>query len=204
MSDATGPIGCPDCGRPIARQCAGHVKRARGGREPGHRCHNSAEHGTNVCGSHGAGAPQVRAAAQRRVAEAGALALWERYSANGDGPAPVDVAVELSRLCSEVVAFKNWCGERLAALGAGDLDVLDPGTAAMVVLFERAMDRAGKLLADVSRLGIEGRLAGLTELQGRAMERVLRGALQDLGHDDRDPAIGAAVAARLRLEDSRG
>jgi hypothetical protein len=204
MSDTAGPIGCPDCGRPISRQCAGHVKRGRGGRQPGHRCHQSARQGTNVCGSHGAAAGQVRAAAQRRVAEAGALALWQRYSANGDGPAPVDVAVELSRLVAEVRRFADFTGARVEALSRGAWRPDDPRAAAEVALYTGALAEARKLLLGVGRLGLEARLARLSEVQGMAIERVLRGALADLGHDDRDPAVGAAVAARLRLESGRG
>jgi hypothetical protein len=180
------------------KRCTAHITS---GPEAGRRCKLPPIRGGVTCHKHGGSAPQVRAAAARRVAQSEALAVWQRHA--GNGYAPVDTVAELARLVAEVVAFKDWAGEQLAALAAGDFDALDPATAATVGMFERSLDRAGRVMADVVRVRLEARLAGLTELQGRAMERVLRGALADLGHDDRDPAIGAAVAARLRLEDGR-
>src|SRR6266566_4775886 len=91
-------------GRPIGRQCEGHISS---GPEAGRRCRRSASRGSNVCTSHGAGAGQVKAAAARCVAEAGALAAYERHSPNGSAP-PVDVAGGLLELVAEVSRFAAW------------------------------------------------------------------------------------------------
>jgi hypothetical protein len=94
---------CPDCGKLIARQCVGSVDRENGSR---HRCHRPARRGTTVCGgrgSHGGNAPQVKALAARRVEQAKAVAVFERYSP--DGPRHVDVPADLAAIISEV---RNW------------------------------------------------------------------------------------------------
>jgi hypothetical protein len=140
-------------GRPIVRQCTAHITR---GPDAGRRCRRSAVRGTNVCPMHGGRAPQVRAAAARSVATAQALAAYERYSPNGHGP--VDVLAELGRLVAEVRHFADWAGGRVAALTAGDWRPDQPRAAAELALYERALDRAGRLLADVARLGLDAAL----------------------------------------------
>lgn len=197
----TGPVGCPDCGQPITRQCAGHVQRARGGREAGHRCHQSARRGGTVCGAHGGAAPQVRAAAARRVAEARALAVYERYAPNGQHP--VDVWAELAALVAEVRRFTDFTGSRVAALTAGDWRPDEPRAAAEVALYERALDRAGRLLTAAAALHLDDvereRAAEelwahrrVAEVATAAIEAILR----RLGHPDprRDEHVAAVVA----------
>lgn len=146
----TGPVGCPGCGRPISRQCAGRVKRT------GHRCHRSADHGAAVCGSHGGSAPQVREAAARRVAEAEALATFERYSPNGDGP--VDVFAALEALVARVTSFADFAARRIETLTAEHWAAFSPRTAAEVDMFRQACRDAAQLLTATARLGLDERL----------------------------------------------
>lgn len=65
---------CAKCGRPHVTptgvpSCAGHITRDRGpGRPPGSPCALPPLRGATVCANHGGRAPQVAAAAKRRVA----------------------------------------------------------------------------------------------------------------------------------------
>jgi hypothetical protein len=131
------------------RQCTARSKRT------GQRCKRAPIIGGTTCWLHGGAAPQVQRRAAERVAEARALATFEHYSPNERSPEPVDVLAELAVLVREVTGFKNFAADRLRALTADDWRVSDAGIAAEVALFERAADRAGRLLVDVSRLGIE-------------------------------------------------
>ena len=148
----TGPIDRSDGGRPISRQCTGHITS---GPEAGRRCRRSADHGTTVCGSHGASAPQVRDAAARRLAEAEALATFERYSPNGSGP--VDVLGALEALVARVTSFADFAAARIETLTAEQWAAFGPRTAAEVDLFRQACRDAGRLLTDAARLGLDER-----------------------------------------------
>jgi hypothetical protein len=165
----TGPIGCPDCGEPIARQCAGHITRARSGREPGHRCHHPALRGATVCGSHGGAAPQVQRAAARRLADAEVMAAAVQFSVNGRSP--VDVLAELERLTAVTTAFMEFATARVEALSPGEWAAFGPRTAAEVDVFRSALAEARRLLTELARLGlVERQLAQ----QRETMEREVR------------------------------
>jgi hypothetical protein len=168
----SGPISrapCPDCGKLIARQCAGTVDRPDGTR---HRCHHSARRGSTVCGgrgSHGGNARQVKAKAAERVAEAQAIEVYRAYSPNG-GNTPVDVVGELARVVAEIARFKDFLGERVAALSAQEWRHDHPArdrVRAEVALYGQALDRTARVLVDVSRLGLEEQ----TRAAGGRLER---------------------------------
>jgi hypothetical protein len=158
----------------------------------GEQCRKAPVRGATVCATHGGSVGRVKAAAARRVAESAALAVWQRH---GNGHEPVDVAAELARLTAEVTAFKDWAGSQLAALTAGEWDALDPGTAATLGLWERALDRAARVLADVARLGLTAHAQSVTEQQAA----VLTKALNDLGCPAGHADVRAAVYRRIRM-----
>ena len=143
----TRPIKRADGERPIVRQCTAHVPSGR-------RCRRSAVKGASVCPSHGGSAPQVRAAAAVRLAEAAAVATFERYAGpNGDSGA-VNVVTELARLVAAVTAFRDFTEARLRAVTEAEWAAHGPRVAAQVRMFETACDQARRLLRDVARLGV--------------------------------------------------
>jgi hypothetical protein len=168
----------------------------------GERCRKAPVLGATVCATHGGSVGRVKAAAARRVAESAALAVYERHSPNGD--TPVDVGGALLELVAEVRHFAAWCGQRIEALTAADFSPADPAAAAEFGLYERALDRSGRLLADVSRLKLEARLVRITELQVAALSRIVERTLRDHGVDPRDESVRRSVAAYARLESGRG
>jgi hypothetical protein len=152
---------------------------------------------------HGAQAAQVRRTAAVRVAESGLLATFEKYGGPVDGQSgTTDVVAQLTRLVAEVCAFKDYAHGLAASLTAGEWQALDdPHVAATVGLWERAADRAARLLVDVGRLGVVERVlatqAKISEAQGAAMAAAIRRIVVDLGHDPNDPRVREIVYVRL-------
>jgi hypothetical protein len=136
-------------------------------------------------------------AAARRVAEGKVLAAYERHLPNGDGPAPVDVLGELGRLVAEVTRFKDFAATRIEALSGEQWAAHDPATAAEVAMFERACDRAGRLLVDIARFGLDLRRGALDEQLAEDMEWVIRAALADV-EIGVPPGLSDALARRQR------
>lgn len=153
-----------------SRQCAAHSSRT------GLRCKAFAIHGGTVCRMHGGSAPQVKAAARRRLAEEDAERLTRRFDL-ADAPRLTDPVGELSRVAGQVVYVLDALSERTRADSVAEL-----GEAEFVAL-ERALDRASRLLVEVNRLGLETKQAALNERQADIMLRILAGVVTDLGHD---------------------
>lgn len=170
--------------------CSATSKRSR------ERCRRHAARGSTVCVMHGAKAPQVRAKAARRLAEARATASLAEQGVTPLGD-PLDA---FKGLTEEVVAFKDFLAARVAELRAaltredrtGHEDVR-----ADLAAYERALDRAGKLLGDYVRLGIEDRRAALDERRAALVEVVLLRVLAALGHDPAAPEVRRVVHAEL-------
>lgn len=162
----------------------------------GNRCRRSAILGGTVCYVHGGRAPQVKAAAERRLAEAAVVRRLDEY-----GITPIGSPLEaLSRLAEEAVALKDVLAQRVAALD--DMRYRsDQGTEqlrAEVALYERAMDRAGRFLTDWVKLGFDDRMVRVHEVQAAALVAVIQALLADpeLGLDDRQRQLAPALVAR--------
>lgn len=74
---------------------------------------------------------------------------------------------------------------------------------AVVILFERALDRAAAFAAMMAKLNIDDRLvklnARISEAMGERLAGAIEGILEDLGHRDprHNPAVAPVVVARL-------
>ena len=116
--------------------------------------------GATVCHAHGGRAPQVKAAAARRLAETKVRKALDEVGVR-EVTNPLE---ELRALTGEVVAWKDALATHVAHLedryryqdakGGEQLR-------AEVALYERALDRAGKLLETWARLGIDAMLADM-------------------------------------------
>lgn len=138
-------------------------------------CPNPPIKGATRCRMHGGAAPQVRAAAARRLAATKAKqALDEVGIREVDNPLH-----ELRDLTSEVIAWKDVLANHVASLqdryryedakGAEQLR-------AEVALYERALDRAGKFLEMWARLGIDAMLAEADlKIQKAQKDRIIAG-----------------------------
>ena len=157
-------------------------------RGDGQPCRGYAIVGGSVCDAHGGRAGQVRAAAQRRVAQAKAkrIVLSEGYREVAD---PVTA---LARLAGEIEALKDALGQAAAGLEIGSLD----GASPVLDAYERALDRTRQILVAMVRLGLEARLVQLDERQAQVMEAVLEAALAELRLPARAADRARAVLTR--------
>jgi hypothetical protein len=164
----------------------------------GGECGHWAMAGGMRCRMHGGASPHVRAAAQRRVAEAKALRAVRR-----EGIEPIgDPVEELRDLASEAKSLKDHFGARLKALQ--EIRYSTPGAGeqlrAEVALYERALDRSQKFLADLARLGLDERRVRVTEAQAAVLLGVIVRGLASAGlPDDLQLAARTAIATELRL-----
>lgn len=116
-------------------------------------------------------------------------------------PVPIgDPLQELLDLTAEAKQFK----EAIASL-VGELTALRYSTAtggeqlrSEVAMYERAIDRLGKLLVDIAKLDIDDRLVSIKERDVLRTQRVLGLALRHLGLDVADPLVIEAVQHGIR------
>jgi len=204
-----------------ARRCTAH-------RTDGQPCRAWAMNGATVCPAHGGRAPQVQAAARRRLAAEAATRLGlpvETTAADAlaDGLARANGLViwliaRLQELDPEALTWGT--SQRRIRPGATDrtgqpqLDVLQRER--MHELFrawERAEARLTAIAAEMTRLGIEQHRIALAERQGELLAMVLDGAIADLASDwqltrEQQQQVRPVIARHMRaigsLEDSDG
>lgn len=113
---------------------------------------------------------------------------------------------ELALLASEILVYKDYCAQQVARL-RGDERYEGRGgeqLRAEVALYERSLDRAGKILIDWSRLNIDDRLAKIEEAKAAAILDVIRSALSAAEVDEDMRAVAEKVAIRELRALSRG
>src|SRR5688572_3641052 len=172
MSDPSSTLNSPDPSR--RRRCTGTTDRGP--------CRKAPVKGATVCTSHGGAAPQVRAKAAQRVAEADAQrTLGHLRDVLGPVQPVLNPLLELSKIAGEALRWKQVIAERVAELeqlryqgGAGEQ------VRAEIALFERALDRCSTVLANIVRLNIDERLATITERQGHTIAAVISTVLEQL------------------------
>lgn len=197
----------------MKRRCTGTVKST------GERCKLPPLRGSVVCWKHGAGAPQVRAAAARRLAEAAATAAAGKYGAPISTTAGEALRDELDRTAGIV----SWLTGRVQALDEGDLtwgaekrtvksggpgrgqgqptvELVQSGRPHVyVAMLERERHHLAGVAAEMARIGIEAHVARETERAGSRILAVLDAYALQLGHDPRDLAVQAAGARALAV-----
>ena len=103
---------------------------------------------------------------------------------------------ELSLIVSEVLVYKDYCAAQVAAL-RGDERYEGRGgeqLRAEVALYERSLDRAGRMLIEWSRLNIDDRLARIEEAKAVAILEVIRQVLLAAELDETKRAFVENVA----------
>lgn len=159
----------------------------------GERCRQWAIKGGKVCPAHGGRAPQVAAAARRRVVEDQAAVELARLDVD-----PVTNPLEeLSMLAGQAVAWKDMMAAKVNQLTSlrYEGEGLGEQLRAEVGLWERALDRCEKFCTAMARLDIDDRLAKISEAQGVVMVGFIQVALQRCGIDYADPAITGIIMA---------
>ena len=181
-----------------ARKCSAHCTDGR-------PCRSYAVAGGTVCAAHGGRAPQVKAAAARRVTEVATHAAYQRYGRYSDRP--VDVLAELEHLVGVVTHFAGFAEARLAALGEDDWRLDNPARDQVIAearMFERAQQMAGRLLTDVVRLDLYGRQVAQAKQIAADVCEVIESVFAEAGVSSRSDEIRASVAYHIgRLEERR-
>jgi len=139
----------------------------------------------------------VRRKATERQVEHQALAELARR-----GVTPVDNPLTaLAELAGEVLAVKNIFRDRLAALDAEQWRHSGQDGAeqlrAEVALYERALDRSARVLADIARLKIDERLTAITEEQAHTLVAILTTVLERLDLTEKAAQVRELVAVEL-------
>lgn len=180
MTDPSPSLGVADPSPPPdERRCTAKANRT------GERCELWAMQGTTVCQIHGGRAPQVKAAARRRLVQAEA----ERELAKVEVRAIGDPVVELADVAAQALAMLEWAKARATKEDQPDADVL--------AVLERAMDRAGRMLEACGRLGLEERRVKLDEARVAIDVALIRGVLVRRGLDPDDPGVQEAIEATM-------
>lgn len=178
----------PDPNRPPCARCGQVHPKCAGHKRGGAPCGRWPIAGGEVCPTHGGSAPQVKAAAARRLAQAKAAASLADVEVVPIGD-PLDA---LAQLAAEAMAWKNHLADTVAGLQAAYRFTDDKSSEqldARVALFERSMDRCQKFLSDWVRLGFEERKVRVDEVRAGLLAAVLMGVLRELGHDPQAPSV---------------
>ena len=137
-------------------------------RRSGQRCKRPALVGATVCSKHGGSAPQVKAAAARRVEAMKATAALARIGARVEGD-PIVLLLDVIAYQAGLVAY--WRG-RVEQIAEGDLTW---GTT--YVLLDEAQAKLVRYCAEALKAGMAERQVRLAEQQGALMDVLLRGVL---------------------------
>lgn len=178
------PPGCDGTEHP---RCKGHNNRKQ-------CCGSWPIRGGVVCGTHGGQAPQVRAAAQRRVVEGQVRAAlaWEGVTVEGD------LIDHLLGAAGRAMAMREALGAMVNALPKVTYTTASGVEAprAVVTLYERAQDRETAALLNLAKLGIDERRVRIAEGQGRLMAGGLSWLLGEFGMSG-DPDAMAKIDTML-------
>lgn len=149
-----------------SRYCGGRTRE-------GGKCRRPAGWGTphpglGRCKLHAGSTPAAIRSAERKRAEAEALKLLEQLGRPDPLGNPVE---ELMAVGAEIRSWLAVTRERMTQLSSLELEdrIGVERERALVRLYAEALDRAHRFLADVVRLGIEGRRVQIQEDQARRL-----------------------------------
>ncbi len=167
----------------------------------GERCRRYCRPGSWVCAYHGARAPQVIAAADRR-AEVMRVESDARREAGLRGSMTLpEVYQELLNTAALAVAWRDEMQQRVDRLKEIRYKSVigTEQTRAEVALLERGMTRAAKVLELIARLDIESRARNLSEAQGALVVGVIQRILDGLNlTPDQQALVPVVVPRELR------
>lgn len=168
-------------------------------KQTGERCQKFAVDGATVCRYHGGNAKQVRRKAEQRVVDREVRATFGRLA---DHSTPVaDPLTALGELAGHVTAWMDFLSQQVSELtelrfqdlkGSEQID-------GRVQLFRQALVDCNQVLGTYARLGIDDRLARISERQAEVVMKAIDSALEAVEvPSERRPAALRAAARHLR------
>ena len=203
---AAGPYDCSECGKTHPRGCRSHRSAS------GEPCGNHPIPGGTVCRYHGGRAPQVQAAAARRLAlegvsrEAGRLGLVLDVD-------PLDALVEsVHEAAANVAVLRLELAElRVQVSADGAIAVPDPKTGrfearvhVLVALYNDERDRMVRYAKLCLDAGVDERRVRLAEAQGQLLARVVQAAVDACDPTPQERAAATQAAARVMRQIGAG
>ncbi|MEV0214282.1 hypothetical protein [Micromonospora sp. NPDC050695] len=202
----TNPMTCPSCNTPHdPTKCNGHAKST------GKQCTAWPIRGGKVCIKHGGKAKQVRAAADRRLAEVKLEAAVQTYGLQLD-VSPTDALLDevkwtaghvtwlRARVQEMEAAALSWGIRSVVDKEGGEFPGVDTTEAAAPPVLLDLYQRERKHLLDVCKAaiaaGIEERRVRLAESQGALLADVIRRILGDLNLTAEQSALVSEVVPR--------
>lgn len=178
------------------RQCTG-TNRA------GERCRRAAIPGGRVCWYHGGAAPQVRAAATRRLEVDSAKQAVATFGL----PREIDPHEALLEALHRSAGHVQWLGEKVASFETdAELKQIDQSgkferASVWVELYQyerHEMARVAKACADA---GVDERRITLAEEQGRQMATLIRDVIGDIFQLLLDAGLSADILLRVQRDE---
>lgn len=138
-----------------------------------------------MCTNHGGAAPQARAAAERRRAEAEATVLYEQVW-NKDAPPVTNVVEALHKMAGRLEHTVNVLGARAST------EALDSPAA---LAWRSTIREQRQLLRDIARLNIEAKYVELEEQRATIVLTAIRAAVDavTLSAEVREALLGAFI-----------
>lgn len=183
-------------------------------RTNGEPCNAYAVKGLRVCRVHGAGSPQARAAAKRRLAEEKAARAVKELNVRLD-TSPTAALLDMVKVAAaeerywgvRVEELRETAPHKLTAVqtrisvgkdrgGTTELRHVDATVAVEYRLWTDAQERVAKFAAAALRAGVEERRVKLAEDQGALVAQVIRGVLNDLKLNKEQAAVAPEVVTR--------
>ena len=194
----------------MAAQCIATAKRS------GAQCKRSPVPGATVCVKHGGGAPQVQAAAKRRLVEMQAAAAAQTIGLPVE-TSPQQALIDEVQRAAGMVAYYGARVEEIAnenpnrlingttkienreGFQAGRTSTVETVPNVWLTLWNEERDRLARVSTAAIRAGIEERRVELAEHQGLMIAAVIRRILDRLNLDDTQRVlVGEVVPAELR------
>lgn len=150
--------------------------------QTGEPCRNFPVRGAAVCRKHGAGAPQVKAAAGVRIVEEQAVKAVSKFTI-APLTNPLQAAAELG---GELVAVKNWLRGLVEQIEDAKMRVEGFGPVpeqmrAELTAYMGMLTQTTSLIIAIGKLNIDERLARIEEQQKMMIIRALQSGLAEAG-----------------------
>lgn len=191
------PEPCPKCGLPHLTVHGNPACKAHRSGNPTAPCKNPPVNGTAVCRNHGGTTIQARRTATVRIEESRAREMLARL----ERPAPIEHPVyELLDLAAETREWQRIMRERMSELSTmsqTDEHGVDRERA-LVLLYERSLDKSAKLLVDMAKLDLQTRALALQQRTAQAVMDGVVKALHRAGLGDHEIEVRDELAQVLR------